>query len=66
LPIGEARFWPFALGSFAEPPSPTPMYRFPSGPKAIQPPLWLVKGSAQLIIVTPAVFATSGFAAERV
>ena len=36
--------WPLPWGSARLPPSPSPMYRNPSGPNARWPPLWLAKG----------------------
>ncbi len=50
-------------GSPPLPPSPSPMYRNPSGPKASIPPLWLAKGCVWVNTVSAeAGFATFGSA----
>ena len=62
LPSCVVRLWPAPLGSLPLPPSPVPMYRFPSGPKPSQPPLWFVNGSDHDIMVRRPAFATFGLA----
>ena len=43
---------PLFKGSPPDPPSPNPMYRYPSGPKAMVPPLWFGKGWGTCIITS--------------
>ena len=48
-----SRLWARLPGSPPLPPSPMPMYRYPSGPNAIIPPLWLAYGWA-IVMIRPA------------